>query len=132
MDIFFGGDMSQLSGKEKRKNPRVYHSLPVRLSVGGIDIITETNNISCSGAYAQVNQFVEPMTKLKIVMMVPVYQGEQIKQKKVMCEGVVVRCVNAPQTPGFFIAIFFHDISLESRQILSQFVQRNIKKPFSK
>lgn len=120
--------MTHSSGTEKRKDPRSHHKLPVKISIDGIDIITETKNISCSGAYARVNQFVEPMTKLKIMLMLPFHQGESIKQKKISCEGVVVRCVHDAGQGGFFVAIFFNDISQDNRQLLNQFVQQSVHK----
>ncbi len=118
--------MTHSSGIEKRKDPRSHHKLPLKLSIDGVDIVTETRNISSSGAYARVNEFVEPMTKLKIILMLSFHQEGGIKEKKISCQGVVVRCVCDAQQGGFFVAIFFNDITQENRQLLNQFVQQSL------
>jgi hypothetical protein len=108
---------------EKRRQPRVDNNLPLKISTDDIDLVTETKNISSSGVYCRVGKFLEPMTKLRITLMLPIKKTGKTSTKKVLCGGVVVRTENIPEGDGFNTAIFFNDIHPRDSRVLAQFVE---------
>lgn len=108
--------------KERRQSPRVVNNIPVKITTPSADFVTETQNISCSGAYCRVDQFIEPMTKLGVTLLLPIRKKGKVQTRKVSCNGVVVRTENIPNETEFYTAIFFNDIHPKDSQILSEFV----------
>ena len=75
---------------ERRRHPRMNERVQFRLKAKDFDVATETINLSCLGAYCQVNKNISLMTSLKIVLALP--NGDQGKEfEYVECNGVVVR-----------------------------------------
>lgn len=113
---------------EKRRHHRVNNNIPVKISSSVADFVTETKNISASGAYCRVNKYLEPMTKLQITFLLPCFKAEKMVTHKISCQGVVVRTVNALKEEGFFTAIFFNDISTQDSRLLSDYVKNALNK----
>jgi hypothetical protein len=111
---------------EKRRYPRIENNIPLKLSTADVDVVTETKNISCSGAYCRVNKFLEPMTKMDITLLIPFKKAGKATTKKVICGGVVVRTENIPEGDGFNTAIFFNDIHPRDSRFLADYVQNMI------
>ena len=112
----------QPNGPERRRDPRLENSIPLKIFQNGVDICSNTVNISRSGAYCTVEQFIEPMTKMKISMMVPVRQGGKFVSKKISCEGVVVRAEACEGGQLHNIAIFFNDIAKKDADAIADYV----------
>jgi hypothetical protein len=108
---------------EKRRYPRVENNIPLKISTGDVDLVTETRNISCSGAYCWVNKFLEPMTKMAVTLLIPFKKAGKATTKKITCGGVVVRTENIPDGDGFNTAIFFNDIHPRDTRFLADYVQ---------
>jgi hypothetical protein len=111
---------------ERRKHPRVEKNVPLKLSWADADVVTETRNISCAGAYCRVSKYIEPMTRVEVTLLLPVKKGEKVTTKKVTCRGVVVRTENIPDGEEFYTAIFFSDIIPKDSRILAQFVENTL------
>jgi len=61
-----------------------------KLKAKDFDVATETINLSCLGAYCQLNKHIPLMTSLKIALALPC--GDQEGEfDYVQCNGVVVR-----------------------------------------
>lgn len=116
--------------REKRRHPRVEKSLSLKLFDPSFRIITETKNISCSGAYCKVDRFLPPLTKLGIILFVPSITKNRDKHHKIECKGVVVRTEPAAEDNGhkfYNIAIFFEQIANNHSQIISNYVDWHLK-----
>jgi hypothetical protein len=114
--------------QERRKYPRIKKNIPLKISSGEFDIVTETENISGSGAYCRIDRYIEPMTKLKIIILLPIKQRNRIVTKKIECGGVIVRTENIPDKMNWFnIAIFFNDISRKDIQKISDYIKQYLK-----
>lgn len=80
----------------------------------------ETLNISSSGLYFQTDHFIEPMTKLDLLLELPVQAaspGGPPRTAAVRCEGIVVRSV--PESPdqavaSYEVAVFFTHFESEA------------------
>ena len=117
-----------MSRQERRSFPRVKKNLPLKIRGGEFDIITETKNLSCAGAYCTADRYLEPMTKLKILMLLPNHSKRKIVNKKVECEGVVIRAENSGlDNKQYNIAIFFSDIKEADRKKISDYVNNHLK-----
>jgi hypothetical protein len=111
---------------EKRRHPRIENNIPLKISTEDVDLVTETKNISCSGAYCWVNKFLEPMTKMAVTLLIPFKKVGKATTKKIVCGGVVVRTENIPGGDGFNTAIFFNDIHPRDTRFLAEYVQNMI------
>lgn len=115
--------------QERRKYPRTYFNIPIKLSHTNFDLVTETRNISGNGAYCSINESIEPMTKLKIILLIPVVKGGVKKLKKVNCKGVVVRkeSVRENGNKAYHIGIFFNEIKESDRRALTAYINSTFK-----
>jgi len=107
---------------ERRKDPRLENNIPVKICQEDGDIVTETRNISRSGAYCRVDKYIEPMTKLKIHLLLPLKKNNKVVTKKVSCQGVVVRVEETPKKSYFNIAVFFSDITQRDADTIAEYV----------
>ena len=114
---------------EKREYPRFGINFAVKLSEGDYDIVTETKNISGNGAYCSVNKEVPLMTKLKIVMFVPLKKNNRKILKKIVCRGVVVRKEEISSVGKYRhnIAIYFNEIAESDRKIILSYFNPSLK-----
>ncbi|MBI4708159.1 MAG: PilZ domain-containing protein [Candidatus Omnitrophica bacterium] len=123
--------MEREGGIERRKHPRVKKRLPLKLHDEVFDIVTQTENISCSGAYCEVNRFLAPMTKLNVVMLLPMEHKGKKAVKKIECKGVVVRTEQPQLTEGsqiYKIAIFFNQINKSDMKKIAEYVSYHLSK----
>ena len=113
----------QSQGQERRRDPRLEKSVALKISSGDFDIVTETKNLSGSGALCFVDKFITPMTKLKLNFLLPIKRNKKIVNKRITCEGVVVRSEAVEGKELFQTAIFFSDISPKDSQAIHEFVE---------
>jgi hypothetical protein len=118
---------------DKRLYPRVEKSLSLKLSDIEFDIVTETKNISGSGVYCAVNKPLEPMTKLNIIILIPLKKsdGRSKTVKKIHCQGVVVRKENMHDNGKlpYHVGIYFSDIKDQDRKNLVAYINSHLKAP---
>ena len=113
--------------KEQRKFPRASRNVPVKISQADGDIVTETVNISRAGAYCKVGKYIEPMTKLKVNLLLPGAKGSGSNGKKISCEGVVVRVVEVNYENAYNLAIFFNDLNQRDAELISDYVNAQLE-----
>lgn len=113
--------------QEKRRYPRLEHNIPVKISSDHGDILTETKNLSCSGAFCRMSLRLEPMTKLKVHLLLPLRKSDKVRSKKITCKGVVVR-TQAAGEDYYDTAIFFSDIAPKDSHTISEFVESMMEK----
>ena len=116
------------SSQERRRDPRLTGSIPVKISSDDIDIVTETKNLSRSGAYCRISKYIEPMTKLKIHLLLPMKRQDKVVTKKISCQGVIVRTESIPTEEGFNIAIYFQDIRSRDAENITDFINASLQK----
>ena len=108
--------------REKRRHPRLEGNIPVKITSDQGDILTETINLSTYGALFRISQRLEPMTKLKIHLLLPLRKGNGEHPKKISFQAVVVR-VQASQEDGYDTAIFFSDIAPKDSRAIDEFIE---------
>ncbi|MCM8799903.1 MAG: PilZ domain-containing protein [Candidatus Omnitrophica bacterium] len=116
--------MNNLEFRERRRYPRIEKKLPLKISSDEYDIITQTKNISCIGAYCSVNRSIPVLTKLSIILLLP-SASKRHPNIKIKCKGVVVRTERDP-SGNFNIAIFFNEISKNQKDKISKYVNQHL------
>jgi len=122
---------SQPLSQEKRRHLRVEHKIPLKISSDHGEILTETKNLSCSGAYCRVVLRLEPMTKLKVHLLLPLRKNDKVTTKKITCQAVVVRAQAVSELSGqeyYDTAIFFSDIAPKDSHTINEFVESMMEK----
>ena len=119
--------------EERRKYPRFTKTLPLKLFSFGFDIVTETKNISASGAYCAVNKRIPLMSKLDIILLVPIKKSNKRKIiKRLGCQGIVVRKEGVLDdnngTGHNNIGIYFNEMKDKDRKILVSYVKSCLSK----
>src|SRR5512141_2091178 len=105
-------------GNERRRYPRSRRALPAISDKGGPGVLNHIDNISASGVLCHTVKPVPLMTKLRMVLDLP-----KPFDRRVECEGVVVRC--EPDEKGddnFKVAIIYTRMSPEDREALEEYV----------
>ena len=115
-----------MHNSERRRHARLERNIPLKISSGDVDIVTETKNLSSAGALCLINKFITPMTRLKLHILLPIKRSRRIVNKSISCEGVVVRCDGAVDQDSFETAIFFSDISPRDSQTIHEFVESSL------
>ena len=116
---------------ERRKHPRTKRALPLKIFKKGLDVITETRNISCSGVYCRINKPLPLMSKVGITVLLPIRHRTKMKTEKVRCSGVVVRSeptiVQEADTAYQNVAIFFTDLSKKDKLKVAEYVLQSFR-----
>lgn len=109
---------------EKRKYPRIVGNLALKLSGSDCDIVTETKNISGNGAYCAVDVAIAPMTKLEILLLIPLKKNNHKGVRKINCKGVVVRndYVKDNGRHSYCLGIYFNEIKENDRKFLMAYI----------
>ncbi|MBU0743684.1 PilZ domain-containing protein [bacterium] len=118
---------------ERRKGQRVEANLKLEVSIPRPDgsqapVSMETLNISSSGIYFRSDHFIEPMTKLDMVLELPTHKDEKGRTDQIAtarCEGIVVRVLpetDRPDVAHYEVAVFFTQINEEGLSHLSDHI----------
>lgn len=110
--------------QERRKHLRIIKKLPLKVKAGSFDLVTETQNISLSGVSCQVDKFIQPMTKVGLLLLLPIrLKNDKITTRKLGLEGVIVRAEQAKDTQGKFnIAVFFNNMKETDKTNLNRYI----------
>lgn len=114
--------ISNKQGMERREHPRVSNNIPIKIRLEDGDIVTDSGNISRSGVYCKVSKFIEPMTKLKVQLLLPIQKNGKSTSKKISCEGVIVRTEPIDNGEQCNVAIFFNDISQRDAEAIADYI----------
>lgn len=110
--------------QERRKHPRIIKKLPLKVKDGAFDLVTETQNVSLSGACFQVDKFIQPLTKVGLLFLLPMrLKNAKITTRKLNLEGVIVRAEEEKDTKGKFnIAVFFNNMKETDKTNLNRYL----------
>ena len=114
-------------GAEHRKYPRINERLQFQLKSNYFNIATKTIDLSCIGAYCQVNKLVPLMTILEMVLVLP-YLDKKNEFEYVKCNGLVVRVEKVSsddsEQNSYNIAIYFSEIEDSEKRKIENFFER--------
>ncbi len=112
---------------ERRRAPRISQLVHLILSSTSGPIKATTQNISASGVYCTLDQFVAPMTKLEVAFELPT----EHKPVRMTVSGVVVRVEPLVTPEGqaqYKIAVFFNALEERDRAIIATFVEQRLSR----
>lgn len=117
--------MMKHDGEERRRYPRSRRGFSVMADDGGPGVMNHVDNISGNGILCHTIKPVALMTRLGIVLELP-----HPFDRRVECEGVVIRC--DPHEQGddrFKVAILFTKITDDDHQAIVEFVDHDLAHP---
>ncbi len=112
---------------ERRVSQRYDTQLPLNIGTDGLELVSTTKNISCSGVYCRLNRFLPVMTKLEVKMTLPIIEDNKKIEKSFTAEAVVVRVDPEHERAGcdsYHIGIFFMNIKEEYRNLINRYIQQ--------
>ncbi len=107
---------------ERRRWPRLENNIPIKISTEDFDVVTETKNLSTNGVYCRVDKKLQPMTKFKIHLLLPIKKNNRLATKRISCQGVLVRSEAVAGEHAFNIAIYFTDIQQKDISYLNDYI----------
>ena len=115
--------------QERRRYPRIIKSLPIKLAGGEYDIVTDTKNISANGAFCAIGKPLPVMTKLDIVLLIPLKKNKSKAVRKINCTGVIVRGENTKDNGKFpySVGIYFSEIKPRDRKVLLAYIDSHLQ-----
>lgn len=117
--------------QERRRYIRADKNLAIKIRDKDADFVTETKNVSCLGAYCEVDGYLPILTKLKITLLLP--KSKNIKDPKhIVCEGTVVRIEKASdplENNKYNIAIYFNHIGRADMKLIDRYVKNCMNEP---
>lgn len=117
----------RISFVEKRAHVRIDTVFPIKIKTEDFMVVAEAINLSCSGVYCKVNQYIPYMTQLKIALALP-YKNKKRDVVYVECYGVVVRIedeITDSSTGKLYkIAVFFNEIEEAERDKLKKYIEQ--------
>lgn len=120
-----------LKNEERRRFPRIFKNIAIKLKDKEVDFVTETKNISCLGAYCQIDNYLPILTKIRITLLIPKSKSSKTA-KHLVCEGTIVRIEhsNDPLEPHKYnVAIYFNQISKADIKLIDKYVKNHISCP---
>jgi hypothetical protein len=121
---------------ERRASARTDANLSMRLMGGRAEIalpefVTETENVSSSGVYCFSPHYLAPLSKVGLTLVLPDRASDDLGDRMLKCEAVVVRCQQNPASARgrrYELACSFLNMDDEHREMLDEFVTlRNLK-----
>ena len=123
-------------GRERRMSERAEARLSMRVDAGALAgdtrIVTESQNISSSGVYCHASQFLAPLSKVQLTLVLPRIPGARGGEAELMkCDAIVVRCnqrSGARSDTPYDLACMFSGLEPAIRSRIEEFVTwRNLQ-----
>ncbi|UCG51393.1 MAG: PilZ domain-containing protein [Candidatus Latescibacterota bacterium] len=113
--------------KERRKAVRAPATLAMEIKLSGKDCgRLETINVSANGVYFSSPEFIAPLTRLEITLVLPENtETPAAAKREVACEGVVVRTEPEREETDrdrYDVACYFTSITESDREHLESYI----------
>ncbi len=110
---------------EKKCFPWVKRQIPLKIKHDDYELVGQTHNISCIGAYCTVNKYIPPFSLISIILLLPLKINNRDNVCNLRCQGVVVRTEENPQnSKEYNISIYFNRLRRADKAKLLQYVQQ--------
>lgn len=111
---------------ERRKYPRIDDDkISLKLETAHFaSVISQSLNISASGVYCKVDKEVPLLSRVKIILVLPVSNNND-RMYKLETDGVVVRehpVIEQGRVLHYDVAIFFDNLSTRERETLKKYI----------
>jgi c-di-GMP-binding flagellar brake protein YcgR len=119
---------------DRRRKPRADARLSMRVEGTHqgetAQIVTESQNISASGVYCTAANFLPPMSRVALTIVLPRVPGGRGTKELIKCDGIVVRCepVAKRSDKRWELACMFSGLDERRRGQIEEFVTwRNLQ-----
>jgi hypothetical protein len=116
--------------KERRKAKRIEADIDIAMSGESGEATGKTLNISTNGVYFQSPQFMEPLTKVRLELLIPPHpKSKDGKASSAVFDGVIVRVdpeQHDPSVSSYNIAVFFTQVSESSQKVLEGYIRHRL------
>ena len=122
--------MNRRGNAERRTTPRVSARVPIQ--VAGIEsedlVVTESMNLSRGGVSCRTAEFIAPLSKVSLTLILPPFGALSKASRRMNAEGVIVRCERVPEEEQwgdegeFDLACCFTSVDTESKNLLEAYV----------
>lgn len=117
------------SAQDRRRFARADKNLAIKIKDRDADFVTETKNVSCIGAYCEIDGYVPVLTKLRVTLLLP--KSRNLKDSKhITCEGTVVRIEKSSdpiENNKYNIAIYFNQITKSDMKLVDRYVKNCVE-----
>ena len=129
--------MTEVLRVERRRYPRIQRNFSLKVWAEDKTIVTHTKNISGNGLYCETDQYIPPMTKVAITLLLPSQRYGSKRMKKIEGQGVVVRSglISGHKNGNSrkcYLAIFFSGFSEKNKEEINRYVQQHLSRRQSK
>lgn len=119
--------MKNTGQENRRKHPRISTDIEIKieniLKRGDKGLkLGKVKNMSCSGMFCSVNNFVNLLTKMEGVLKLTINKSEE----EVTFRGIVVRCdpqKKVKECKDYNIAIFFNSMEDEDKEKIKHYLE---------
>ena len=105
---------------ERRQSARLADTLQFEIGYEGFNIASQTINISTNGLMCRLAKNIPLMTQVDLILMIPAETAGGSGRLRV--KGAVVRAFKNKTTGFFHLAVFFTEISNQSRHTLKRYI----------
>ncbi|RMH74012.1 MAG: PilZ domain-containing protein [Gemmatimonadetes bacterium] len=121
----------RVTASDRRNYVRFEAHFPIRLGDPEVDSpSTHTINVSAGGAYCRIPQYISPLTKLMVTMLVPLPQETgTVQQEVIQCEAIAVWVdpeVETDDTEEYNLGLWFSSISATDRRKIARYIEHHL------
>lgn len=101
-------------------------SVPLKIQDKDTSIVTETINITSSGAYCKTDKPLPLLSKVVLTLLVPQYTKKRKQDRKIECKGTVVRTHPVfidGKAQSYDVAIYFDELSDTDRRFIAKYIK---------
>ena len=120
--------MNSSNKGERRRCPRIKREVPLKIRYDDYELVGQTHDISCIGAYCTVNKYIQPFSLISIILLLPLRIKNRSNILNIRCQGVVVRSEeNQQNAKNYNIAIYFNRLKNSDKIKAADAVLRSSK-----
>jgi len=104
-------------------------AVPVKIQAKDASIVTETINITSSGAYCKTDKPLPLLSKVVLTLLIPRHSKKGKHDQKLECKGTVVRThpvIVDGKPQSYDVAIYFDELNPNDSRLISQYIKRRV------
>lgn len=113
---------------EKEKSS-VHLGVPVKIQAKDGSIVTETINITSSGACCKSDKPLPLFSKVALTLLMPTHSKKARQDQKIECRGTVVRThpvIVDGKPQSYDVAIYFDELSSNDSRVISEYIKNRL------
>lgn len=115
--------------KLKKEDQKAELAVPLKIQDKDRSIVTETINITSSGAYCKTDKPLPLLAKVVLTLLMPKYGKKGKADRKIECKGTVVRThpvIIDGRPQSYDVAIYFDELTASDRRFISEYIEHHL------